>query len=275
MEKYDDIKSRLLEYANKDEDIKAIVAIGSSMRKDIKADEFSDLDLFIVTKNTESWYSGEYPKLLGQVNISFIEPTLGDGKERRCIFDDDRDVDMLIFTPEHFEKIVKEGIAEWVMNRGYDVLYDSMQCTELLKEYIKLGHSNPAMSEKEFINIVNNFYFHDIWASKKLKRGELWSAKMCVDSYLKNHLLRMMELYRYESEGVDVWHNGRFLEEWAGDEILKELRMCFANYDKEDVCKALIATHNLFERITEELAKIEGFEYPNQARDCAKAYLKI
>lgn len=275
MDKYYEIKRKILEYSNKDDDIKAVVAIGSSTRKEVKADEFSDLDLFIVANDPEKWYSGEYPKYFGKVIISFIEPTLGGGRERRCIYDDDKDVDMLIFTPEDFERIVKEGIAGWVMNRGYEVLYDSINCTELLKNHIKLEHPNPAISEEEFINTVNNFYFHDIWSSKKIKRGELWSAKMCVDSFMKNHLLRMIELYRYKSEGVDVWHEGRFLEKWAGDEILKQLEMCFAHYDKEDVQQALIASHKLFKEITEKLAKIEGFQYPDQARKCAEAYLKI
>ena len=129
MDKYYDIKNNILEYSQKDQDIKAIVAIGSSTRKDIKADEFSDLDLFIVTSNTERWFSGEYPELLGNVSISFIEPTLGRGRERRCIYDEDRDVDMIILTPAQFETAIKEGVAAWVMNRGYDVLYDSMGFT--------------------------------------------------------------------------------------------------------------------------------------------------
>ena len=62
MDRYQDIKAKILEYANKDEDIKAIVAIGSSTRKEIKADEFSDLDLFVVTNDPEKWYSGEQEK---------------------------------------------------------------------------------------------------------------------------------------------------------------------------------------------------------------------
>lgn len=275
MEKFYEVKKRILEYARKDADIKAIVAIGSSTRKDVKADEFSDLDLCVVTSNAEKWYSGEYPKLFGKLNVSFIEPTLGGGKEVRCIYDDDKDVDMVIFAPEHFEALVKEGVAECVMNRGYDVLYDSMGCAELLEKHIKPGRSNPTISEAEFVNTVNDFYFHNIWASKKLKRGELWSAKMCVDSYLKYRLLRMLELYRYKSCGVDVWHDGRFLEKWAGDEIIEELKMCFARYDEEDVRNALVATYKLFEKISEKLAAIEGFEYPAQAKNCAKLYLGI
>ena len=275
MDKYNDIKTKILEIANKDEDITAIVAIGSYTRKEIKADEFSDLDLLIVTNNTEKWLWGEYPEFLGNVSISFVEPTLGGGKERRCIYDDDRDVDMIILTPEQFEVAIKEGVAQWVMNRGYDVMYDSMAFSEMLKAYIKSGSSEPDIDESEFLNVINDFYFHNIWAFKKLKRGELWSAKTCVDSYLKKHLLRMIELFRYKTAGVDVWHDGRFLESWVGEEILNELKKCFAHYEEEDVMRALLATNQLFEKVTRGIADAKGFSYPEKACDCAKRYLEI
>ena len=153
MDKYIQIKSKILEYAESDDDIKGIVAIGSTTRSDVKADEYSDLDLFIVTVNTEPWFSGEYPKRFGNVNISFIEDTLGGGKERRCIYDEDKDVDMLVFTPEQFEAAVKEGVAQWVMNRGYAVLYDSMDFTSLLENHITLSVTAPSMTEDEFLGI--------------------------------------------------------------------------------------------------------------------------
>lgn len=88
------------------------------------ADEYSDLDLIIVTEEVATWFSGEYPKKLGEVSISFIELTLGGGKERRCIYNEDKDVDMIIFTPNQFEDALKVGVCNWVMNRGYMVLYD-------------------------------------------------------------------------------------------------------------------------------------------------------
>ena len=157
------------DFAPRDDDIKAIVAIGSSTRSDVKADEYSDLDLFIITANTEPWFSGEYPKKFGNVNISFIENTLGGGKERRCIYDEDKDVDMLVFTPEQFEAAVKEGVAQWVMTRAYEFLYDAMDFTSLLKKHINHSISSPFMPEDEFLNMINDFYFHNIWAYKKLK----------------------------------------------------------------------------------------------------------
>ena len=273
LDKYSDIKNKILDFAKNDDTVKAVIAIGSTTRNDVKADEYSDLDLFIVTSNTEPWFSGEYPERFGNVSISFIEPTLGGGRERRCIYDEDKDVDMIILTPEQFETAVRDGVAEWVMNRGYSVLYDVMDYEVLLKTNIKLGCSNPEIDAAEFNNMVNDFYFHNIWAFKKLKRGELWAAKMCVDSYLKNYLLKMIEMYRYKTAGVDVWHDGRFIDRWAGENITKELRKSFAHYDEEDVKSALIATQELFEGLSVEYAQIEGFEYPEKARECAKAYI--
>ncbi len=275
VDKYFQIKSKILECAESDDDIKAIVAIGSTTRSDVKADEYSDLDLFIVTANTEPWFSGEYPKRFGNVSISFIEDTLGGGKERRCIYDEDKDVDMIVLTPEQFEAAIKEGVAQWVMNRGYAVIYDSMDFKSLLDEYITHSVTAPSMTEDEFTNMINDFCFHNIWAYKKLKRGEIWSAKTCVDSYLKRYLLRMIELYCSKVSGADVWHDGRFIDRWADGEILADIKECFAHYDKDDILSALIKTHELFARITRELAEFEGYKYPTDAEKCARAYLGL
>ena len=274
MDRYAEIKKNLLHYAESDEEIKAVVAIGSSTRDTVLADEFSDLDLIIATTDPDKWFSGEYPRLFGNVSISFIEPTLGGGKERRSIYDEDKDVDMIIFTPEQFESAIKEGVAGWVMNRGYAILYDSDHFTELIKQYVKMEISHPDMTEEEFLNLVNDFYFHNIWACKKLLRGELWSAKMSVGAYLKNHLLKMIELYCYRINGTDVWHDGRFIDRWADDFILRELKICFAHYDTEDVKAALMHTHQLFAKLARAVAEILDYEYPEQAEKCAEAFLR-
>ena len=272
-ERYADIINRLYTYAEQDSAMTAVIAIGSSVRTEVRADEYSDIDIIIVTREPESWYSGEYPEKLGKVDISFIEPTLGDGMERRCIYDGEKDADFLIFTPEQFTKALEEGTAEWVMNRGYKVLYDSENFAEMAEKYVHTGVKRVEMTEREFVNTVNDFYFHNIWAMKKLRRGELWSAKMCIDSYLKSRLLKMIEEYQIIKTGADVWHDGRFLDRWAGPDILEKLRTCFAGYDAEECRKALLSTHRLFAELSENIAENRGFGYPYKAQECAAKYL--
>ncbi len=273
IDRYAEIKGKLYEYAVRNDDLRAIIAIGSSTRKETPADEYSDLDLILVTKKPEKWLSREYHELLGEVRISFIEPTLGGGMERRSIYDEDKDLDMIVFSPEQFEKALREGVAGWVMNRGYSFIYDADSFSELAAQYVTPAVIGPEMTEKEYHNLVNDFYFHNIWACKKLQRGELWSAKMCIDAYLKNILLKMIEQYQIVVSGADVWHDGRFLERWADPTIKEELRDCFAHYDETGCRNALFATHTLFSRLASFVACKKGFEYPIKAKACAAEYL--
>lgn len=274
MDRYTTIKNNLLELAKNDDNIKAIVAIGSSTRNSVKADEYSDLDIIIATEDTYSWLYGDMPEKLGDIKISFVEPTLGDGKERRVLFDDALDVDMIVFTSAQFETAIKKGVASWVCNRGYVVLYDAMKFEKMLEEYVSTDVGYKDLSEDEFINMVNDFYFHTIWSSKKLMRGELWSAKMCIDAYLKNYLLKMMEMYSVYNYNVDVWHHGRFLDRWVDDGIKDELKNCFAHYERDDMISALLATLKLFKRLAKAVSQMKNINYPKDAEEYATRLVK-
>lgn len=274
-DRYAEIKSRMCSLAGLDGAVHAVIMIGSRTRESVPADEYSDLDTVIVTDAPEKWFSGEYPAQLGRMDISFIEPTLGGGREKRCIYDGDLDVDMIILTSAQYEKAMEEGVLEWVMNRGYKVLYaDSDRIAGLAAKYVRPEVPRPEMREEEFLNTVGDFYFHNVWACKKLMRGELWSAKMCIDGYLKDRLRKMIEQYCLMTGSADVWHDGRFLDRWADLSVLEELKSCFAHYYAGDCKKALGATHKLFARLAASVAEKRGYKYPKEAEDCAAEYLK-
>ena len=274
MDRFMNIKEKLLAVAKEDEDIKAIVLIGSSTRDTVKADEYSDLDVVIATEKPEGWLYGDCPEKLGSVKISFVEPTLGGGKERRILYDGSLDVDMIVFTPEQFKKAIREGVASWVMNRGYEILYDAEGFSTLLEEHISHELKPTDLAEPEFNNMINDFFFHTVWASKKILRGELWTAKMCIDAYLKNYLLKMIEMYSVSKYHADVWHDGRFLDRWAEKEILSDLEKCFAHYDREDMVSALLATLDLFCRLASQTAEIKGYKYPKEAENYTKILME-
>ena len=63
----------------------------------------------------------------------------------------------------------------------------------------------------------------------------------------------------------DVWFRGRFLEEWADPNVLKDLHKAFARYDEEDAKQALKASLALFSRIAKETGQKLGFGYPTEA----------
>ena len=274
MDRFRSIKEKLLALAREEEDITAVVLIGSSTRTEVQADEYSDLDVVLATERPEQWLYGDRPGRLGNVKISFVEPTLGGGKERRMLYDGSLDVDLIVFTPDQFEKAIREGVASWVMNRGYEVLYDAKAYASLLAEHISHELRPTDLSEPEFNNMVNDFCFHTVWAYKKILRGELWTAKMCIDAYLKSLLLKIIEMDSVSKHHVDVWHDGRFLDRWAEKEILSDLEKCFARYDREDMVSALLATSDLFGRLASQTAERKGYRYPQEAWDYARVLLE-
>lgn len=271
MDRYAQIKANLMRIAQEDATLQAVIAIGSSTRTDVPADEFSDLDLIIATTRPEAWLCGDMPGRLGDVRISFTEPTLGGGVERRMLYAGSLDVDLIVFTPEQLMRAILEGPAGWVMNRGYAVLHDAMGAAELIAQHITPAAAFTPMGEAEFVNAVNDFFFHAVWADKKLRRGEIWTAKMCIDAYLKRLLLRVIELGHCSTE--DVWHDGRFLDRWAGEDTRHALAECFAHYDPLDMAQALRSTVRLFGREARRAAAAHGYAYPQGAEAYAAQLL--
>ena len=119
-------------------------------------------------------------------------------------------------------------------------------------------------AESEFLNLVNDFWYHTVWTGKHLRRGELWWAKSCCDNYLKNLLRQMMEWHTRAAKGedVDTWMRGRFLEEWADPRAVDSLPAVFAHYHQEDVWRALTETMELFRWLSIETADLLGYSYP-------------
>ena len=55
---------------------------------------------------------------------------------------------------------------------------------------------------------------------------------------------------------------GRFLEEWADERAVEQLRYAFAHYDEADVWRALVVTMDLFRWVALETAGRLGCPYP-------------
>ena len=257
-------------------DIRAVALVGSNARADHPADEWSDIDLVLIAANPDLYLqSSTWLNAIGEPWIITVERD-PDGciVERRVLFRSGIDVDFIVLAPDRIGALQEEPLAS-ILSRGVQVLLDQDQIFPPFQ--LKLHPEKPACppSSAEFSELVNDFLFHCIWTAKKIKRGELWTAKSCCDIYMKKLLVTMIEWHTQALNGwtEETWYNGRFMEHWAGANVVAALCGVFAHYDEEEIKKALLNTIQLFDELARETAQQLSYSYPQGEAQSIIKYL--
>ncbi len=81
MQRYEELKKRLLDLCNSQSEIKAVIIIGSQAQETCKADEYSDLDLIVACSEPDILLSDDkLASKLGRIVYSFVEDTIAGEK---------------------------------------------------------------------------------------------------------------------------------------------------------------------------------------------------
>jgi aminoglycoside 6-adenylyltransferase len=259
-----ELEAKIADWAEQEDDVRAAAVVGSRARMEVPADEWSDLDVVVFARDPNSLLErNDWVHRFGSVRLTFLEPTaVGGERERRVLYEDGTDVDFAVVPVEGID----DPAAAEVALRGVRVLVDKDGALSRRLAELPPTPRPAAPAQRDFDELVADFFYHGLWAARKLRRGELFTAKLCVDGYLKWTLLKLLEWEaRSRDPGIDTWHNGRFLELWADPRAIEELRGAYAHYDEEDVQRALLATMDLFRWVARELAKRLDLRYPAQA----------
>lgn len=264
MNTHQQLLNKITSFCEKSEKVTALILIGSQARTELHADQYSDLDLVMIVNDIDHFVlSNDWVEEIGKYHISFVEPTIDGQKEKRILFDKALDVDFVLVSAQSAQAVLASNNAMSILSKGYRFLVNK-------KDYIipeqveKYTAKYEIPSETEYLNVVNDFWYHTIWTTKKLLRGELWAAKFCVDSYMKWKLLWMIEQYEHVVHGLEynTWYGGRFIDSWAENEVKDGLAKSFSNYNKTDVGLALFETMSIFRMLAVRVAQAYRFEYP-------------
>lgn len=269
----DTLTDRITQWGKKQDDIRAVILLGSRAREDHPADEWSDWDVLVICVDPEPYLmSSTWLDAIAPVWLTFLEPTaVGNLTERRVLFEGGTDADFTFISGTLAHHLARDGFPEDikdVVRRGMRVLVDKEQFAAPLLDIgddPEQGWNAP--SEEKFHALIQDFLYHGVWVTKKLRRGEMWTSKWCLDGYMKHQLLTMIQWHTRATQGWrrNLWHQGRFLEEWADERALEGLRTAFAHYDPEEIVPALKQTLYLFHWLTEETARAWQYRFPPKA----------
>jgi molybdopterin-guanine dinucleotide biosynthesis protein A/predicted nucleotidyltransferase len=254
------VAAAIADWAAERDDVHAAVVVGSRARTVEPADRWSDLDVFLVVDKTEPYLAdGSWVAEFGRPLLTFVEPTaVGHERERRVLYDSGEDVDLPLVPVAALDLLESPEVAPLVA-RGYRVLVDKIGLEQRLRAASAHAPIATAPTLAELTELASDFWYHALWSAKKLRRGEVFISKQCIDGYLKARLVTLLQWHAWAVDpAAEVWHAGRFLERWADPGALAALEDAYARYDVRDVARALWATIDLWETLEAETASRLG-----------------
>lgn len=251
----------ILSWAKQSDNILAVIVTGSHSREDNEVDEFSDLDIELIAKNPQTLKnSNDWFHSFGEVIVFLSFEEGQDYPTRLVVYENGLKIDFTIADEKRLLNMKQDGLNS-LYNRGYKVLLDKKGITNNLPKPTGVVKKEPP-SEKDYLDVVSEFWFEASHIPKYLIRGDLWIVKL-RDWTMKELLLKMLEWYTISKDpNKDVWHIGTHINDWIDPEIRKELKFLFSSFDTEESWHDLLATIALFRKLSQTVAKHFNFEYP-------------
>lgn len=252
---------RIADWARERTDVHAAVIVGSQARAETAADRWSDLDVILVVEEPNAYLDDlSWVMAFGAPLLTFVEPTaVGNERELRVLFETGEDLDLPLIPMSRLDLLTEDETIAEVLGRGYRVLVDDIGLEERLRAASLGPRQRREPTQRDLRELASDFWYHALWAAKKLRRGEVFVATECLDGYLKARLVRLLEWHaRAVDLTLDTWHGGRFLERWGDPGALVALEFAYARYSLPDAARALWVTVDLWQGLEEETAKRLG-----------------
>lgn len=269
-----ELREKILDFAQRDENVRAVIETGAFARQHPPADELSDLDIELYARQPEllrqsnAWFEAFGPIwVFLSLENDVYNPT------RLVIYEGGAKVDFALYDAARLE----EKLPSQAQERGFQVRLDK---DGLLRDW-----QVPAatLGVKPAVEVWNqcrtDFWFEAYNLARYLARGDLWHAKV-RDAELKEYLLQMLEWHASATRGAELWHLGHFLEKWVDETTLQEVKGVWAGFDTATNFRALNSMLDLFGRISREVATIwelpmEGVEEEGIRRFIEKTRKKV
>jgi aminoglycoside 6-adenylyltransferase len=280
--KEDEIIQWLIEWAEKQEPIRAMLLTSSRANPNAPVDVFSDYDVILVVTDIHPFHEDDgWLQDFGKVLVVYrdpIRPEYGLEKFARITqYEDGTKIDYTIWPVGIMERVVEEPSLPDYLDVGYFVLLDKDHLTDGLKPPTYSAYIPSPPSEAEYLRVTEEFFHESTYVAKNLWRDELIFMKYNLDYIMKFKLLRKLLEWRMEIDqnwSVKTGAYGRGLKQRLMPETWAELEATYAGAGMEENWAALFKTIDLFRRVAIEVGDHLGYGYPHDLDQRMVAYLE-
>jgi aminoglycoside 6-adenylyltransferase len=275
-----DVVERLIQWADKQAPVRAMLLTSSRANKNAPIDILSDYDVSLYVADASAFTNDDtWLRDFGSVLVLFRDQRDRYGMQehaRLVLYEDGLKIDFTITPMDVLRKILEEPRLPTYLDVGYRVLIDNDGLANKPQPPTYTAHIPARPTEEEFSGLVEEFWWETTYVAKNLWRDELLPAKYNLDYVIRLDLLRRMLEWSIESDhdwSLKPGVHGRGLKKLLKPEMWSELESTFAGASIEDNWRALFKTTDLFRSVARSVADTLGYEYPHDLDDRVMRYL--
>jgi aminoglycoside 6-adenylyltransferase len=270
----------ILGVASRDERIRAVILNGSRVNANAPKDDFRDYDVVYFVNKIDSFTENhEWIDVFGERVILQIPDLMRlPGYEDTTnsirfaylmLFKDGNRIDLTLFPVDKIET---------------DFVRDSLSAL-LLDKDDRFGEFPPASeddylikkpSEKEFLDVCNEFWWVLPYVAKGLWRKEITYAQFYLENPVRKMFMKIIE-WRIGAEtdfSVNFGTAGKNLERLADSPAYEKILATYADAESENIWKAVFLMADIFDESARKIAARFGFAYNTAESTNVRKYLK-
>lgn len=260
----EDLKTRIITWAEEDERIRAVILVGSQARTGpFAADIYSDIDLNIFTTDRDAFaHRRDWFEAFGEVWMAYYNVTDEGNPEARAVYAGGRKVDFDVFELAEFARVAAgESLPINYMHGAHILVDKDGQAAAALEAFTP--PPAPTLTAKRYRVLCDSLWYQVISTAKQVARGDLWIAHARMHA-MRQNLLETLEWAERAKHGpdYDTFLEGRYAAHWMNPTTYAALGDLYPGFDVDECGSTLEATLAVFREAAQTIAGAYGFAYP-------------
>ncbi|MCP4425034.1 MAG: aminoglycoside 6-adenylyltransferase [Chloroflexi bacterium] len=262
--------------AQKDDRVRAVIMNGSRANPNAPHDIFQDFDIvYIVTEVSPFKNDSNWVKQFGEMMIMQMPDEMQDtppSEEDRFAylmqFADGNRIDLTLYPIAKLNELGQDSLSL--------LLLDKDGIIELFAPPSESDYLPKPPTPKEYADCCNEFWWVCTYVVKGLWREEILYAKCMFDQIVREQLMKMLTWHI----GVTTQFSqnpgkmGKYFKRYLAPDLWETLQKTYADANYDNSWEALYKMCELFRTTAVSVAEHFGFDYPNGDDERVSAHLK-
>ncbi len=263
---------RLVQWAETQDAIRAMLLYSSRTNPNAAVDIFSDFDILLAVTDIHPFHQDDrWLGELGKVLVVFRNPI---GREHgfECFgfvthYEDGVKIDYGFFPVEFLTWAANQPRLPDDLDNGYAILLDKDCLAARLKPPSYAAYLLTPPTQSEYRALIEEFFNDALYVAKNLWRDHLFPMKYCLDYIMKFQCLRKMLEWQMALDhnwAIRPGAYGKGLKQYSRPEVWAALESTYVGAGIEENWEALFRTLDLFRQVATEVAEGLGYTYPQE-----------